>query len=209
MVKVQPDLTPEDGAGATASGTPVTWLDYASPHEITSGTTTSRRRAAFALVLATIRFFPNTPTCHPISVSGNTIVRFGCGGTTNLPRTSLTMNLTAPRFLPNTPTHLPICISICAIVRISWPGRCNWHDWGNWLRNHNWWWCCLWTALVVHSAAPSLFVCCPHALSIDCAIEWVTSWHWTNGTWPWWESHRGRWWRCWRCCWSGLWECCR
>jgi len=131
-----------------------------------SSAPTSCRRATLALIFATPRLFPNTPSCHPIRVSGNAIIRLRCGCATNLTRAALAMDFAAPRFLANRPTHLPIGKAISAIVRVCRPGWCNRSNRNHWhhrrrLGNHDRRWSCWWASLVVHLAAPSLLASTP------------------------------------------------
>jgi len=188
-------------------------LSLISMEYVQLSTSSSCWRAALALIFAAPRLLADTPPCHPISVSCNTVVGLRCCRTSNLARASFTMNFAAPRLLSHRPTHLPICVSIRTIVRVCGPGwghRSNWHNW-HWLRNNHWW-CSGWATLVVNLAAPSLLASTPLLHGIHCAIVRIACWHRTCGTWP---GHRPRlrpwwcWWRCWRWCRWCSWCCGR
>jgi len=191
---------PEDDAAAPARGSSDPFQDATALSKICSGTPSSCRRAALALILATICLLANTPSCHPIGISCNTIVRLGCGRAANLARTALAMHFAAPRFLSNRPAHLPIGVSISTVVwvcRPDWGDRLHWHHW-KWLRHHNWH---LWTSQMVDIAAPSLLASTPLRHSIHCTIVGITGRHRPCWAWPWhWPWHwPRRWWCRWRC----------
>jgi len=184
-----------------------------------SGTPSSCRWAALALILATPRFLADAPSSHPIGIPRNAVVRLGY-----LTGASLAMSFATPHLFSHRPTLLPIGVSIGTIVRVCRPDWCNrsdWHHWCNWSNWHHWcnrsdwhyWWRLgnhhLWATQMVDLAAPSFFACAPLRHGIHCAIIGVSSrhracWAW-NRPWDW----PGRWrWCCGRCCGCSLGESC-
>jgi len=175
-----------------------------------SGTSSSCRRAALALVLATPSLLADTPPGHPVGVSCSTVIWLGCCRATYLARAAPAMHFAAPSFLANRPTHLPIGVPISTVVRVCRPGWSYWHDRHD--RSH-WHHRLSGTALVVDTAAPRLLTSTPLFHCIHCAVVGIPSRCWA--CWAWnrprprpWRWRWSCWWRCGGCCGCRHWEGC-